>query len=191
MKKEPKNKSKLIVLFVGISVVLVVLALRFVLLTHHKFRQEFFYKHAYRECNPDKLLSELKKVFDINFPVQIEGLKTARTSGSWDGYYSPFIVKFTADPNIVAGFLKSIPRQIRFELYKPNYDSRNIESLLTPQWFIEPIKGGKIGRIHGHGDLKIYIDTTNKEKFVVYFKGVYERDPEEVSKEFEELEKLK
>lgn len=143
---------------------------------------EFFVGDIYIERNPERMLSHLEKTFIIDFPEGITKVKAAKTQGSWDGAVG-FMVKFAADPNTVDRFLKSFQQKIELYPYNPELDTRGSAVIPEPEWFAEPIRQGKEAspilvcrqRKEWHAT-SIYIDTTNKHSFVVYFEGGYDSE---------------
>jgi len=135
------------------------------------------YHYRYIERDPEQMINRLERIFDIDFPEDIKKVKVARTRVHWDGVVG-FIVKFTAEPNVVDGFLK-----IKYsEPYTRERDNRD-SCMPKPKWFTEPIKQGKTGDIYlaSRQDKtlfrgEVYIDTEDKKQFVVYIHGGYESE---------------
>ena len=183
---------KIIGIIAGASAVVIVLAISLLVFTTFTTRPFCFwgfrwvgYQYGYRECEPEKLLSDLERTFDINFPTEIKNVKTARTPGSWDGTASSFAVRFSADPATLDRFLESFPIRIKFDQYRLP-DTRDSPAIRTPAWFTEPIGQGKVGGYYPPVEkMKIYVDTTDKSVFVVYLSGFYHRDREEIQEELE------
>ncbi|MHC4112964.1 MAG: hypothetical protein ACYSUY_17955 [Planctomycetota bacterium] len=150
-------------------------------LVFYGFSMIFDGRFKFKECKPEALISDLERVFDINFPSEIRQVKSARTSGSWDApnTTSFFNLKFYADPDTVDTFLKSFPKNIELGEYERSLDTRCSNALHTPKWFTEPINKGKIC-----SGIDIYIDTDDEGNFVVYFCGCYSRDLDELKKEW-------
>jgi hypothetical protein len=140
--------------------------------------------HIFTECDPNDLLPALEQAFMIKFPERASGVSTARTRGSWDSTNSDFIVRFHADPNIVAAFIQSFPDKIHFSPYDKAKDTRYSHSKYPrPEWFTEPIREGQIGDVEGYGDRGIIIDTNSEQRNIVYFYGYYERTPDDINRE--------
>lgn len=172
-------------LIIAFLVLLILLGIRFMWLITAgpwSFEYQFDYRFRYRECEPEKLLPDLKEQQDISFPERLKHIKCAHTPGTWDSQRGPFIVRFSAEPNTVDTFIKSFPRKFTFEVYKSEDDEREIPDLRTPQWFTEVIKEGKKA-MSPAGDTVLYIDTTNKADYVVYLQGYYGRDANEINEE--------
>jgi len=138
----------------------------------------------YRECKPEKLLPELESCFDINFPEEIEQIQTSHTPGGWDSSVSEFIVRFSANPNTVEALLDTFPPKTKIDVYTPVDDDRSVGAagLRTPDWFLKPIEKGKIAHTPS-GQPEVYIDTINKDTFIVYIHGLYYREPNEIAEE--------
>ncbi len=128
---------------------------------------------GYIERNPHKIIAQLEKILEVDFPENIKNVKAAKVwikRENWVGY----IIKFTAEPNMVDGFLK-------FEDLKPYDRERDYRDYgrPTPEWFTKPIQQGKTGNLildSAGGRIQygvtIYIDTSDARNFVVYVKVV-------------------
>ena len=93
-----------------------------------------------------------------------------------------FLVKFVAEADTVTGFIDTFPPwlpnepwiKIEFEPYKRELDRRSTRGRFRPPWFKKPIQQGKIGDyVKAYGKITIYIDTTDKNNYVVYLDGFY------------------
>lgn len=133
------------------------------------------YRARYVECDSKQLLSALERTFEISFPTQIQGLKTAKTAKHGIDSSISFIVKFTAKPETVNKFLESFPDGLAFDIhYNEEDDLRSAYVWPPPRWFTEPIAQGKMCEYRLAGPkLKIYIDTSDETNFVVYLRGYY------------------
>ena len=134
----------------------------------------------YIERNPKKIIAQLERVFAVDFSEEIKEVKAASTRIQWDGNVD-FILKFTAEPDALNGFLKLEHTRI----YETKNDQRGYRAR-TPKWFIKPITNGTIGKIRLEPRnekiadtvsgqlLYIYIDTTDRRSYVVYIDGAYD-----------------
>jgi hypothetical protein len=89
------------------------------------------------ECNPEDVLPFVEKAFFVDFPENVEHLKIAKSK--YKMMFINFLIRFSADPNAMDGFLKSFSEEVKFVKY--SRDSRSERFL--PKWFKEPIKLGK------------------------------------------------
>ena len=108
-KAQHKNHVWRLIKIIGLCMLIfVLLGLLFVITSSYFFGKIFDGRFKFRECEPEALISDLERVFDINFPAEIRQVKAARTSGSWDApnTTSFFNLKFYAEPDIVNTFLK-------------------------------------------------------------------------------------
>jgi len=125
------------------------------------------------ECDPEDVFPFVEQAFSIVFPEDAEQIKVAKQK--YERTFVHFLIRFRADPNALDMFLKSFPKKVEFGPY--SRDSRS--GWFLPKWFKEPIRIGKrqVSVLAGHkGNLQeFYIDTTDKENFVVYLKGFYYR----------------
>lgn len=136
------------------------------------------------ECPPKNLLPTLEEVFEIKLPDGISETRTAK-SIAVEGDHN-YIVKFVASPNDVDKFFKSFPD----ESYKTYPLSQNINRIFRkpdyflhfiPRWFTRPIKEGTVSTCTlGNRGTDIYIDTSDKEKHIVYIYGYYPKSDEEL-----------
>lgn len=137
------------------------------------------YFGRYIERNPEHVVSHLEETFVIDFPEQIREVKAAKSRASWDGVVG-FIVKFTAEPNVVEEFLQSFPKKVEFKPYDFELDTRGSD--ITPCWFTLQIRQGKqsVGSLGvdsaGASMRRLNIDTTDEKNFVVYIKGGYDSE---------------
>ena len=153
------------------------------LLVAYVLREEFGVLPIYYQRRPDKMITRLERIFEIDFPEEIKDVRAARTGAQWDGTVG-FLLKFTADPNVVEGFLK-----IRHPApYDHESDLRERGFFLVPDWFTEPIQEGIMGylnllprkpefaeRISGVSAI-VYVDTADKTAYVVYIYSGYDAD---------------
>lgn len=135
------------------------------------------------ECPPEDLLPTLEKTFEIKFPDGISEIRTAKSiTVKYDHNY---IVKFVAGPNEVDKFFKSFPDKL-----DATYPlSQNIKTVFRkpegflrfiPRWFTMPIKEGTVSSCtFNNMRTDIYIDTSDKEKSIVYIYGFYPKSDEE------------
>lgn len=119
--------------------------------------------------------SELEAALPIRFPKEIvDGRAGKRTLQMVD-----YIVKFSANPEHVDGFLNSFPEGYRRETYNPGQDAR-LRAYNRPEWFKAKISKGHeiihhfIGGAQGTIEY-IYIDTQNPDKCVVYISVILAR----------------
>jgi hypothetical protein len=141
---------------------------------------------TYTEYNPDKMVTYLERRYDINFPEAPTKIKAAR-SGKWGGY-SSFLLKFTAKPSDVEKFLSTAVGS-SLHNYDPQRNPKYHSFQTVPEWWKEPIEKGKRGKIYVkntfiedvktpvesdiESSIRIYIDTSNEKKYVVYLRGAY------------------
>ena len=134
------------------------------------------YQGKYTECNHKELFPTLEWVFDVDFPVNAKEVKAAKTPSREGSVH--FIVKFCADPNTVNRFLEFAAERCDFEPYERGY-AFTTNGWPSPRWARTPIKQGRkhtLRSIKGElisTDAHLYVDTTNKENFVVYVEGSY------------------
>lgn len=123
------------------------------------------------ECNPEDVLPFVEKDLFVDFPEDIKQLKIAKSK--YKIQFMNFLIRFSANPNTVDQFLKSFPEEVKFE----SYIRDSLSGRFLPKWFKEPIRVGKRNVKSVKGEKcklgEIYIDTTDKENFVVYLKGFY------------------
>ncbi|MHC4109583.1 MAG: hypothetical protein ACYS18_12390 [Planctomycetota bacterium] len=139
------------------------------------------------ECPPKNLLPTLEEVFEIKFPDGISETRTAK-SIAVEGDHN-YIVKFVASPNDVDKFFKSFPDKDKSYISTYSLSQKNIKELykkpdyflhFIPRWFTQPIKEGTVSSCTlGNRDTEIYIDTSDKEKHIVYIYGYYPKSDEE------------
>ena len=131
-------------------------------------------KFMYYWCDPKELIVHMEGIFGHKFPDGITEIKAAKTLRS-EGSVS-FIIRFTAEPNVVDAFVNSFPGEVKIEEYAPSDDVR-IKLWSAPAWFKKPIRKGKIGfpsmNRPARGRSIIYIDMTNEKWYVVYMSGHY------------------
>lgn len=137
------------------------------------------YQQRHIECDPKDLLPIVELVFDVNLPVDIKDVKAAKTP-SIEGL-AFFLVKFCAEPNTVGIFLKSIEERSHSVPYerKHTFTTGSI-GWPSPKWARVPIKQGRKYTLRSayqkqpaSTDVDFFIDTTDKENYVVYMEGVY------------------
>lgn len=137
------------------------------------------YQERYIECDPKELLPIVELVFDVNFPVDIKDVKTAKTPSIEGSAF--FLVKFCAEPNTVGILLKSIEKRSRSVPYERKHTfTTGVLILPSPGWARAPIKQGRkytfrsaYKKQPASTDVDLFVDTTDKENFVVYMEGVY------------------
>jgi hypothetical protein len=129
----------------------------------------------YYWCDPKELIMDIEDNFGHKFPNGIMEIKAAKTLQR-EGTIS-FLIRFTAEPNVVDAFFNSFPGEVVFNEYTSSDDMRtNFSSV--PAWFKKPIRKGKMGyklsTINPNiGNSFIYIDTANEKRYVVYWIGYY------------------
>jgi hypothetical protein len=126
------------------------------------------------ECVSKELMVVLEKAFGLSFPYGITEIKTAKTAPR-EGVVL-FFIKFDAEPITVDAFVRSFPGERHFREYKSSEDRRAKMLLFVPKWFTEPIRVGKMDDgpiIQNHNDWGMYIDTTDENKYIVYWSGYY------------------
>lgn len=135
------------------------------------------YQERYIECEPKELFQIVEWIYDVNFPVDIEDVKAAKTS-SRDGTIR-FLVKFCADPNTVGILLKSIEERSRIRPYERGHTFIT-DGWPSPGWARVPIKKGIRYTLRSANekqtastDVDFYVDTMDKESVVVYLDGTY------------------
>ena len=148
---------------------------------------KMIFLERYIEHDPQKLISEIETVLEIDFPNDITDTHAGefRGGGFQDSDIVTFLVAFSAKPDVVDGFIKSITDG---ELLEYQTDMR-CNRPATPDWFKMQILEGR----RTHGSLRLrkparegflgnfnfdaYIDISNKDAYRVYLKGFYrERD---------------
>lgn len=133
------------------------------------------YQSRLVECEANKLLPEVERKFNCNFPTDLSRLRVAKTKDI-DGLVL-FAVKFDADSGVVRSFLESFPRKLGMKSYSSEWDSRNLW-VFTPRWFKMPIEKGEIWTVESVTEFvgtksDIYIDMADANSYVVYFNGKY------------------
>lgn len=135
-------------------------------------------KGVLKKCDPQDLILDMEDSFDLKFPDGITEIKAAKTPPSEGSVY--FVIRFTAEPNALDALVASFPGGFHFREYEPIEDSRaNVDG--GPIWFKDPIREGKIGysswtphmKSVGTGLWPMYIDMTDKKRFVVYWSGYH------------------
>lgn len=137
------------------------------------------YQQRYIECDPKELLPTVELVFDFNFPVDIKDVKAAKTPSI--ERYEHFIVKFCADPNIVSRFLESVEERPRSVPYVQKHTFTPAPGgWFSPGWHRAPVKQDRKYTLLSSEKqpsvltkVDLYVDTTDKENFVVYLDGSY------------------
>ncbi|MGD0077763.1 MAG: hypothetical protein ABSB91_03940 [Sedimentisphaerales bacterium] len=160
-----------------ILITLFITALIFVYIVWHgiktvnKLWSDVSYNTRYIETDPNQLFFDLDHALQIKMPKNIWDVNTARNYGQWDSSSSCFIVKFSAEPNTIDDFLSSLPEKEDFIPYIKKEDTRYVQTRnwLAPSWFTEPINIGKISKTANN--YQIYIDTSNKQQYIVYLCG--------------------
>jgi hypothetical protein len=130
------------------------------------------YTLRFRDCDVNSLLYDIKNLYKIEFPSNITDVHAAKNPPE-EGNIG-FIVRFSYEPN--SNSANKAFDLSRLGKYCLEYDYRIILSkcYLAPDWFIEPIKEGKIGTYSRvFGDLNLYIDTADPNRFIVYIHGFY------------------
>ncbi len=130
------------------------------------------YRGTYYWCDPEELIVKLEGRLDLKFPDDFRDIKAAKTP-VLEGSVS-FLIRFTAEPNVMNAFFNSFPREVIFEEYTPSEDIRsNLPSALD--WFMKPIRKGKFAIAYNTPRVNsiIYIDITNEKWYVVYWYGSY------------------
>jgi hypothetical protein len=126
----------------------------------------------YYLCAPEELIVKLEDIFGHKFPDGITEIKAAKTH--WEEGNVSFLIRFTAEPNVVDAFVNSFPGEVAFEEYAPSKEMRPNLS-----WFKKPIQKGKIGfpsiNRSAPGFSIIFIDITNEKLYIVYMFGHYYR----------------
>ncbi len=124
---------------------------------------------GYIRRNPKKTIAHLERIFEIDFPDDIQDVKAAKAFLEWDNWRT-YIIKFKVDPNTLDSFI-NIERLSR---YDPNEDERSEDIFPPTKWYSEPIQKGRMGTIDldsrrgGGYDAYVYIDTSDEKSFVVY-----------------------
>jgi hypothetical protein len=137
------------------------------------------YQTRYVECPPEKLLPLIENVSEIRFPKEIKEVKTAKSIRPTEGEYD-FLVKFSAEPNVVEEFTNTFrlgDEKITLGPYDKNEDSRKKWAYFPPKWFKTPIKEGKHTGIliDCHGG-SLFIDTSDPKNYIVYLSGFHPLD---------------
>ncbi|MHC4061099.1 MAG: hypothetical protein ACYSR6_05755 [Planctomycetota bacterium] len=169
MKSKLTKAIIIIVLFIGIGIA-------YFYISAVKSWRDFYARFSYKESTPEQVIRNVERFLDVNFPEHIENAR-AVTARNWDSSAIRILIKFTAHPNEVDKFLKSLGRSYKLELepYRHYPDERSFGSS-TPKWFTEAIRAGKEVDV----DLSplgnpyvIYIDESNKDHSIVYMAGHY------------------
>ncbi|MGB2809266.1 MAG: hypothetical protein WBC22_16100 [Sedimentisphaerales bacterium] len=129
-------------------------------------------KGKYYLCAPEELIVKLEGKLDLKFPDDFRDIKAAKTLVS-EGSVG-FLIRFSAEPNVVDAFFNSFKGEVIFNKYDPSGDVRlNYPKALA--WFKKPIPKGKMGFDFNSGRVNsfIYIDITNEKWYVVYWRGSY------------------
>ena len=133
------------------------------------------YQYRYLECDPRELLADLERVSDVNFPVDIQNVKAARTVPIEGDFL--FILKFTCKPDVLNAFLESLPDEalgVELQPYNAEDDLRKAGFWPPPRWFTEAIDEGNEGLLLlDNRRAQIYVDTTNEKQLVIYMRGSY------------------
>ena len=131
------------------------------------------YQQQYRQCDPKQLLTAFGDKYGVNLPHNIVNIKAAKTIPIENSIL--FIIKFEAKSDDMDIFIKSFSDDmLAIEPYEPwsGQRARNKTGFWRPpKWFREPITQGERG-YHNEG-MRIYIDTSDKENFVVYLSDWY------------------
>ena len=164
----------LVILLLGVGSGIIFLGFRYLVLMIPD------YQERYLEWDTKEGVLKLERVFGFDFPENIREVKVAKTPAI-DGAVL-FLVKFVAEADTVTSFIDTFPpwlpnepwRKIEFEPYKRELDRRKPRRRFKPAWFKKPIQQGKIGDYgKAYGTITIYIDTTDKNNYVVYLNGFY------------------
>lgn len=131
-------------------------------------------KSMFDLCVPEELIVKLEGKLGLKFTNDITEIKAAKKLSSEGSVF--FLIRFTAEPNVVDAFFNSFPGEVIFNEYALSDDVRtNLPSALA--WFKKPIRKGKIGFPSSNLSTRVfsimYIDMTNEKKYVVYWRGYY------------------
>lgn len=135
-------------------------------------------KGVLKKCDPQDLILAMEDSFDLKFPDGITEIKAAKTPPSEGSVY--FVIRFTAEPNALDALVASFPGGFHFREHEPIEDPRaNMDGV--PIWYKDPIREGKIGYPRRTPHMKsvgtnlwpMYIDMTDKKRFVVYWRGYH------------------
>jgi hypothetical protein len=132
-------------------------------------------RSAYYWCDPKELIADIESNSGLKFPDGLTEIKAAKSIRSEGAVF--FIIRFTAEPNVLNAFFNTLPEEVIFNEYNPSYDVRtNLPSILD--WFKKPIQKGKIGIKRSTinpeiGQSLFYIDMINDKSYVVYWRGYY------------------
>ena len=126
--------------------------------------------------NPKKVIAHWERVFETDFPDDIQNVKAATAWLGWDNGHTAYIIKFRIEPNSLNSFVTL--RNLK--TYNRENDERNREIIPFPKWFTRPIQKGKMGKVslsapkhHASYSFYIHIDTSDEKSFIVYMGGVY------------------
>ena len=132
---------------------------------------------GYADYDFETAKSELETEFPIRFPKEIaEGRVGKRTLA----HAIDYIVRFSANPELVDEFLDSFPEGYKRVPYTASKDLR-LGSLIAPEWFKASISKGYKITDHfigssGKGTVRyIYINTQNPDKHTVYMAAILPR----------------
>lgn len=131
----------------------------------------------YNSIDHKVLIKEIEDVYSITFPQDISNVIAGKTGTSWDGGQS-FILKFEMQSDHWEE-LYSIGRVSLLMDYRGGLD-RRLEKKYYPAWFTVPVVKGKIFDIgvkkkdipNATYHFKVYVDTANDEKAIVYMSGI-------------------
>ena len=168
MKMRPKS-IKIIV----ISSLLIIVLTSYVVHIYSTYYKGPFLRRSCVECDPNELLPNIEKLFNINLFVDAKQIKTAKSIPIEGGIY--FLVKFILDSNTVKDFLSTFPENSTLGTFQQNKNVRRWQpSTVIPKWYLEPIKQGEVWKLDSkYGTIYFNFDTTNKKTFVVYLNGYY------------------
>ena len=175
----PKNIKK-----IGILLGIILAVVLFSRVPLWLFALPKLYARRLVECPPKSLLPTLEEVFELKFPDGISETRTAK-SIAVEGDHN-YIVKFVASPNDVDQFFKSFPDKSYIStstlspIIKTVYRKPDNFWRFIPRWFTHPIKEGTVSTCTlGNKETEIYIDTSDKERYIVYIYGNYSKSDAE------------
>jgi len=135
------------------------------------------FMHRPRDCSIQELKPFIKEEF-AQCPNDIYDVRAAKTPvvRGIDSADFRFIVKFKTKPDSAEKFVNSIPIERRYKIINSvcsssGDDNRKSQFGFEPKWFLSPIAKGEM--VTTGINCELYIDTANKEYYIVYLSGYH------------------